>query len=170
MNLESQPSASSPTSPIELARQMVDQVWNRGEEASSLMPHSFHWAEDSLVGPTRVSGMGGRSMLQEARANRRAFEDFEIKVTDAFEDDAGRALLLWVARGTHDQEAQLGNNRLADGATLQPSGRSFSATGWFLVQTRDGLITGVSPSWNPMTLLQQLAVAELDVPVEEFLG
>ncbi|MEM7481947.1 MAG: ester cyclase [Acidobacteriota bacterium] len=155
---------SAPAEPqaVGLARRLVDEVWNQQDEGAvtALMPHSFAWNEDRTIGPTRVSGMGGRSMLQEVRANHAAFPDFEVNVTDAFWDDQGRALVLIHASGTHTGEVRLGNNRVTDGKVLEASGAKLQATGWLLVKTRDGKILGVSPSWNPRSLLQQAAGVE----------
>lgn len=157
---------------IDLARQLIDRIWNAGETdaARSLMPHSFTWDEDRTIGPTRVSGMGALSLVHEVNANRSAFPDFEMRITDAFADDDGRALVLWLATGTHRGDVRLGNNPMADGRTLEPSGTAVRASGWTLVETRDGVIRSVRQEWNPMSLLQQLAVARFGLDPAALLG
>lgn len=168
MTTETSPGTTS-TNPTaaELARRVLEEAWNGdGEGGTGLLGDLRAYAEEPLIGPTRVSGMGLRPLQLEIAANRRAFPDLRFTVEAAYGDgDVGVA--LWHAEGTH--EGAFGVSSSVNPEDVEPTAQRFRAAGWTRIELRDGRIRTMTHRWSPLSLLQQAAVAAGAVTPEALL-
>ncbi|MFB3909690.1 MAG: ester cyclase [Candidatus Eisenbacteria bacterium] len=153
-----------------LARRFLEEAWGAAGEttdsASTLLTSGFRYDEDPIVGPTRVSGMG-QSLWVEIRANRTAFPDLRVEVESMLaEGDA--VAVWWNAVGTHEGAVRLGMG-LTGGAEIAPTGRRIVGSAITLFGIDGGRIAGIRTCWQPLSLLQQLAVLEGKMEVAKLL-
>lgn len=135
-----------------LSRRLLDEVWNKGNDAviDELMDPGFT-CEDPVAGTVDKAGY-----LEIVKAYRRAFPDLKIEIVSLFAE-GNFVTTRWIARGTNK------------GAFLdmEPSGKFAQTTGLDLAEVRDGKFVSDFNVYDSLSLLRQLGLDTVGVPTPE---